>query len=702
MDFLDGDGLPPREEFVRSHRTGDVHGTKVFLPILRAEHSEADDAETNPRIIADPILAHFCATLMPGFESKEIVANLIKIDGTQTRPITFLVRELNMHPIDFVMGGLDELKLRVRYFLLSCWKRNDPSDTTSASPCNILGPFPDIEQSDELLNEVGVELIPPATGRDTLSVFTYIEKAKLIRHLIHKNRAKNSLGTVRPEDIPLVNPTQLAKLDPLAGFELLAKRLRRIRDRLIGLISKTAALTGEIQRRHLILRGLHECRTAIQTIKEQLGSAGNNTAVENAVARLKGKVRNLIDTDPDFKRLAEAALIWIQIEQSISGDQDISKHVENLQAQFSGLERQFVVYIENAAKALVTNAHLPLLEISRFGLEKALSVFPDEPTEAAANKITKLCDQLLSSLSEKLQPLIADAQDLNNYVHCLKVVYLNAGEVNEVLHFNQDNQAAINEQLRNRLPLTEEQSRILSTVQFQNANYFEPLLHTLLDTISTLTLSPTYYEDFGLSAKIVLENDPEEIYNITKQQPLNVLENLINTYHITSRQAEIIAAFKLEDFDKFDESSIRERIVSITSNKLLEIISLLQTATDKEGMVILTPYLLAEDKDHGPEWTLEFSQLAALTGPTYLQEYRKIRPAIANLFELCAIGKELKAYEDKHYQRLDPEASTIKKHGNVDYLYLTSSIGSPVRVKCLTFLLVDQWQEGIPNPEASE
>ena len=653
MDFLDGDGLPPREEFIRSQRSGDVHGTKVFLSLPSPQHLEADAAETNPRVIADPVLARFCETLMPDLGTKEVVAALGKIDSTHTRPITFLVRELGMQPIDLVIGGFEELQLRTRYHLLSCWKENDPSDRTSVSPCNILGPFPDFEKSDELLNEVGIELISPASSTDKLSIFNYIEKARLIRQLIHQNRAKNSLGTVAPEDLPLLSQEQLAKLDPLAGFELLARRLRRLRDQLIRLISTTVTATSELKRRQLVLRGLYECQTYIQRIRDGLASGGDTAGVEDSIKRLKAKVSNLIDTDPDFRVLAETSHLVAQIEQLSSVDSTPSALIENLLSQLSDLEKQFVSYLANSAKTLVRNPELPLLEISHFGLEQALTVLPDEPTVGASVKILRLFDQLISSLVEKLLPLIADSSDAQNTVQCLKVVYLNAEEVNEILNSNPNRADAI-VHLRNRLPLTEEQSQIITSKQFDTASYFEPLLSYLVGNLRNLDKSPTSYDEL------------------------------------------------VSSFNNSAETVNREQLVSTIKSRTPEIISLLQAATDREGMVVLTPCLLALENGTRPDWTIDLSQLGALGGPAYLQEYQKLRPAVANLLELFDVGNELRVYEDRRDQRIGSDDLTSRKQGNTDFLYLMPGVNLPHGMKCLTFLLVDQWQEGIPNPEGTE
>lgn len=59
------------------------------------------------------------------------------------------------------------------------------------------------------------------------------------------------------------------------------------------------------------------------------------------------------------------------------------------------------------------------------------------------------------------------------------------------------------------------------------------------------------------------------------------------------------------------------------------------------------------------------------------------------------MGQELQFYEDKRYQGLDPSESVDKKEGNTDYFYLVNR--NELRTQCLTFILVDGWQEGIPN-----
>lgn len=637
MDFLDGDGLPPREEFIRTQRTGDVHGTKLFLPFPSPPKLEANHDETNPRVIAEPALAHFCEMLLPDFGMKEVVVEVKTVDGTQTRPITFKLRELKMQPIDLVLGGFEELKLRARYHLLACWRANDEG---SSSACNILGPFPEFEETDELLNEAGVELVPPKSAADTLSAFHYLEKARLIRQLIHQNQTKNGLGTVVPEELPILKAEQLGKVDPVAGFELLVKRARRLRDRLIELIGSTISASGTLKRRHVAWRVLRDCQALVLNMKDAGVSA-------ETIQKLQTKVSNLVGTEPGLKTLVQEIRLGQSISELINVENQ-SEKLESLQSQFAQVEKQLGELIQQSASAFVRDPSVRLDEMSQFGLHQALTVFPEAPTCTASIKILKLFEQLISSLIDKLLPLIADTPDAVDNVQSLRIVYVHSEELNDILSSNPSPADAV-AQLKNRLPLNDAQLQSLGSHQFSAANYFEPLINDLLQKLSTLAQSKTSHEQ------------------------------LVSTLKTSSDSEEQIA------------SSVR--------TKIPEVISLLQAATDREGMVIFTPHLLKVENNKRPKWTIDLSELMRLMGPDYLREYQKLRPAVSNVL---ALFDDLKVYEDKREQRIDTAEEPFKQQGNTDYLYLIPAANFLQNTTALTFLLIDQWQEGIPNPEGTE
>lgn len=558
LDFIDGKGLPPREEFIRSHRTGNVHGTKIFLPIVPPKSLEVDETITNPRIMVDPILTRLCESLMPEFGSKEIVVEVSTIDDAHTstcRPLTLFARELKMHPIDLVIGGVEELQLRIRYYVLSCWSKNDSSDLAAPSACNILGKFPDFETSDELLNEVGITIVRPVSDSDTLSIFSCIDKAKYIKKLIHNNQRKNGQGTVHPNDIPIVTQEQLEHLDSSASFELLSKRLKTLMVHLVELVTTTVKATSELKRRHFILLGLKNCRRTLQRVIPKIENGEDRSIIIN---QCDLKLSNFMNSDPELMGIAEHVGIKGQFDDVQQGllhsEEDMRTLLQTLISGLLKIESEFGVHIQNSASDLILNSGLPLFEMSQFGLEKALTIFPERPSVDASFKIAKIIDQLITSLIDKLGAAVKKSANFYNHLQCLKVVYLNASEVNQI--FVLCDLEFVADKLRSRLPLSEEQINILIAIQFQGSSYFGPMLDKLVDQTIALGIA---YEFTG--------ND-----------------------------------YTTED-----------------------IVNLLQAVTDKEGMVILTPYFLCKNNGIRPDWEFDFSKMKSLSGESYLQQYQDVR-----------------------------------------------------------------------------
>ena len=135
---------------------------------------------------------------------------------------------------------------------------------------------------------------------------------------------------------------------------------------------------------------------------------------------------------------------------------------------------------------------LQLVETSKFGLEQALTVFPQAPTVGASAKILKLFEQLVSSLSDKLLPLV-NATEFRDAIQSLKVLYTHAEEANEILSANPNATDAI-AQLRNRLPLSDAQLQMIGSVQFKTASYFGPLMNEFRNKLNTLAQSSTLYK----------------------------------------------------------------------------------------------------------------------------------------------------------------------------------------------------------------
>src|SRR4030095_10756213 len=112
-----------------------------------------------------------------------------------------------------------------------------------------------------------------------------------------------------------------------------------------------------------------------------------------------------------------------------------SEVVDKLLEYFVDIEKKATVLIQQSAESLVRDPELPLVEISKFGLEQALTVFPSAATVGASAKILKLFEQLVTALSDKLLPLV-DAGEYSDAIQCLKVLYTHAEEANEILSAN--------------------------------------------------------------------------------------------------------------------------------------------------------------------------------------------------------------------------------------------------------------------------
>ena len=641
LDFLEGDALPPQEEFVTSVRTGDIHGTKIFMVIPTPNNLAVDETVTEPRIIADPLLASFCESLLPDFSSKEVVANLGTKDGSKTRQIVVQVQELNMQPIDLVIGGMEELLLRLRYYLLSRWQVFDSNSSPAVEPFHILGPFPDFATTDELLNEMRVKIVPPDSPQDADSIAGTLEKVQELRDLLHRNRSKNGTGTLHPEDLPIIDQGQLENVDNQAHLTILSNRITRIGERLVNLVRGMIAASSELKRRNLILLEIRAGGDSVSLLRDEILANDEPDNVTQGFQRLKDKLQNLSDMDPEFETLAMEKGIWAQINLAESDSEQISSQLESLIRSFTEIEVSFAGLVESTAQNFVASADSLLFEMSQFGLEKALTPLPAEPTAADAQKIVRLLEQLLVKLVDKLVSVLPDVHPLKDPLQILKVVYLYDREMNQVLLRYKGDPVGLKTQLLNRLPLTPAQSQYISSISFSNFSYFAPLL-------------------------ALLDND------------------LQSTFAGAALTADI------------------EQSSAAAGEKTAALIARLQALTDGEAMTVLTPYLLQEVGDGRPPWEIDFSLLNMLSGATYLQEYREVRPAVNNLYELFDFGSELTIYADKYHQRLDPLVSSTFKEGHTDFLYLTLHGGSTLKTKYLTMLLVDQWQEGIPNPEQRE
>jgi len=646
LDFMDGDCPPPEPEFIRTQRTGDIHGTKVFLPIEPPDNPEPD--VTHPRVVADPILAHFCENLMPDFDSRQLVVRIKKIDGAATQEIIIIpATVLKLEPIDLVIGGINELLLRTRYHLLDLWKKNKPEEDL-ASPFNILGKFPDFIKSDELLNEVGVEIVPPLSENDNANIVSYFKKAELMRRLIHRTQSSNQRVTIEPEDIPLITQATLENLDSTAGLEMLVARAKKISTLLTNLIVQTKAAVGNLKTRHFVLIRLTEVKQDLQMLKDKLG---RNENISKELAALKTKVAGVVSADSDFRSLQATDKSLEddinEIQRAIQNQpKSVAELLDKLRSRLISLQDKFEPFVKASAKELVAN-------------RQHLFRWDNVPGRDSQ----RLLSYLRNFGMEWVENAEIQKTDDDKSIHISK-----DGLWVKIMLNNATGKATLtsSDWITIDLNVTEENNE-------RNIYQYLPLFEI---------------SRYGLEkALTVLPDEP------TVEESFKIMKLLDQLWGFLEEKRDAIASSIAElDVDNFlagnpTKPDIRNRITAT--------ISILQTATDKEAMVILAPYFLKKTNGKRPDWVLDFSKLDSPRPETRLGDYREVRPAVKNILELFAGDNTKKLFEDQRYQRLNANALNGKKAGNTDYLYFSSS--PKLEVKCLACLVIDEWQEFFPN-----
>ena len=630
LDFLEGKVLPPREEFVRSRRTGKLLGTKVILPIMAPEDISLYHSSHNPRVLADPILASLCDSLMPNIGVREITVEIGDKTGMAVRSMTILGNELGLDAIDLVIGGENELVLKTRAHVLSCWKANDSTDLSVSSPCNILGEFPDFDATDEFLNEVKVRHLPSQSIQDTLNIQTYLTTAKLIANLLHKNESSSSSSTLHPSEIPVIKSQQSNNVDISGTSKLLAERLDRIISHLFDLIINLTDALGILKKRLLLTTLLQSVRGMLQRI-----STSTDTAEVDLIReKIQGYLLCLQDTDSEFIQLLSNTPILDQISKLSfleASSQEMGNHIPLLKENILGLEKNYRILIEDSAKSLLIDPKLKLNEISRFGITKALSVFPDHPTYMGAKKIDKTLTTIHSSLIEKLTLLLENNPELVSHLQFLKIFYQNTSEINDILV--QENAISMVQKFKQRIPFTSTHLVFLVGVSIEKSNYYDSI-----------------------------------------------------------------------------KNAIREKIKNLSNNSILDhsgdspdvLVNLLKQATDKKRMVILTPYVMKTISGHYPNWHTNLEELTSLKDKGRLEEYQKVRPAIANLFSLFNNRQPHKLYQETRDLAVNSESEPgdlQSNSGDTDYFYISNN--SSIETPYLTFLTIDQWTDGIPSIDES-
>ena len=369
----------------------------------------------------------------------------------------------------------------------------------------------------------------------------------------------------------------------------------------------------------------------------------------------------------------------------------LSKRLADIGEAFEGL-------VAESAKGLISGTQVPFFEISQFGIERALTVLPVEPTFAESTKIVVLIDQIVAGLAEKLLTARQAVPRLVDHCVALSAAFALPGRLHRIIAANRQDAGKEVRDLAKGLQVTEVQARLMYDA------YTDPNVdESFTGFVTTLSMNiddPTQWDwsvqDHAVAFRKLLDNATAvwEVISNNRGVDRAGLEALVMPrFTLTEAPAQVLVGL-LMDLETFDPRDVGTFLGDPTREMTAEATHLLQQTTDKEAMVILTPYYLKADGTERPGWTLSLAGLDSRS-LDYLESYQHVRAGVGNALSLLKHNGSLALYEDRRQQRPDGEGVTGRAEGNTDFLYLAS--GEQLEGKCLTCLLIDDWREGFPN-----
>ncbi len=140
LNVLSGSPVPGDPVFLRTQRHG--QGSSHRVSVVFAPASAPPNA--SPREIAEPGFAGLAASLLPGFATTSFLLTVARNDDPNRRfqMEVKLQADLGLKPIDLVIGGLSEIKVRASFHAVSRWL-TDPAMAASlgAPPAEGLAAF---------------------------------------------------------------------------------------------------------------------------------------------------------------------------------------------------------------------------------------------------------------------------------------------------------------------------------------------------------------------------------------------------------------------------------------------------------------------------------------------------------------------------------------------------------------------------------
>ncbi|MBD3352936.1 MAG: hypothetical protein GF364_15750, partial [Candidatus Lokiarchaeota archaeon] len=211
FDFIQGKNVPPASEFTKTRRS--EHNFTTRLQML-VDSPEDESQSHNLRIMAAPIVAKLCGKLLGEYHNQ--IVGIEKVRWTKSRSREIIERpcdiryncakELNMEPIDIVIGGYEEIRDHVKIKFLSDWKSFKIKTNNSQSYYGL----PDYNTRIsfiERFNRLDFDLVIDKN---------FLEKINKIRALLTNIKKHKDITTIKPNsDNKLIDKNNLNHISPI-------------------------------------------------------------------------------------------------------------------------------------------------------------------------------------------------------------------------------------------------------------------------------------------------------------------------------------------------------------------------------------------------------------------------------------------------------------------------------------------------------
>ena len=334
LNVMSGDPPPGRPTFLRTQRNGHASTHKVSL--LRKPVNARNSA--GPREIAEPTLAAMAVDTMPDFDSAKIAvsANVTANNASPGRLEIRLQTDLQLAPIDLVIGGASELQVRAKQFII----RSLLEDPQALNDLNAQGDAASFAQK---LSGLSVDL-----DHGSVSVSEYLKRAEQVRKLAQGSRP------VDPTDLNAMAPAEHGLLTEAEEIDMVEHAVATLNSRIERLISdlesKVANATSALNSFETVL---------FQAAASIENDAASTNEVTNAVAQAELGRRNLLSAFVGLAVYGEPTVLKvILLEEALATDG--SSSYEPFRQALQRLAGRCAVLKETKAKPIAGFTKLPV------------------------------------------------------------------------------------------------------------------------------------------------------------------------------------------------------------------------------------------------------------------------------------------------------------------------------------------------------